>query len=113
MKILTIDVADQATVNQRFKSAMQGQVEGAHVSFPSLELFHKLMTPRRLRLIESIQQMGPVRLRELARRLDRDAGNLVRDLKPLREWGVVEDTDDGLIVPFDEVRLQLVIGKAA
>ena len=113
MKTLTIDVASREQVNTRFEEAMTGKVTGERLSFPTLELFYKLMNPRRLQLIKAIQSWGPVGIRELARRLERDPGNLVRDLKPLKEWGIVEDTGQGLMIPYDEIRLELVIGKVA
>ncbi len=113
MKALTIDVATREQMNERFEEAMNGKATGDHLTFPSLEMFYKLMNPRRLQIIEAIQEWGPIGTRELARRMARDAGNLTRDLKLLRDWGIVEDSDHGLTIPYDEIRLELVIGKAA
>ena len=113
MKVLTTDVANREQVNERFEQAMTGESYGDRLTFPSIELLHKLLNPRRLRILESIQEWGPIGTRELARRLGQDPGNLVRDLKPLREWGIVEDAGNGLNIPYDEIRLEVVIGKAA
>ncbi len=113
MKVLTIDVASREQVNERFEQAASGNPQGDHLTFPSLELLHKLLNPRRIRILQAIQEWGPIGTRELARRLEQDPGNLVRDLKPLREWGIVEDTERGLNIPYDEIRLEVVIGRAA
>jgi len=43
--------------------------------------------------------------------LDVDAGNLYRDVKQLKDFGLVEESVDGLFVPYDEIRLELLIIK--
>lgn len=113
MTDLIIDVADQETVNARMLAAFDGKPQGEYVSFPTIERFHKVMTPRRFAIIERLQQIGPIGLRGLARDMNIDPGNLQRDLKPLREFGIVEDAGEGLMVPYDRVRVEIVMGKVA
>ena len=113
MKVLTIDVASREQINERFARALDGRPQGDWLTFPSLEQLHKLLNPRRIRLLEAIQKWGPIGVRELARRLELDPGNVARDLKPLREWGIVKETRRGLKVPYDQIRLEVVIGEAA
>lgn len=111
MKTLIIEVADRKTANDRFKSAMTGHYQVDYVSFNSIELMHKIMTPRRLEILGRLQTR-PVGLRALARELNVDPGNLQRDVKLLKEYGIVQDTKAGLSVPYDKIRLEVVL-KAA
>jgi len=113
MKILTIEVADRKIANKRFLSAAKGKRQGEFLSFPDLDLLHKVLTPKRMHILQELQRIGPIRLREFARTLDVDAGNLQRDMKQLRDFGLVEDSGDGLFVPYDEIRLELVIKRVA
>ncbi len=113
MKILTIEVADRKMANKRFLSATRGKRQGEFLSFSDLEILHKVLTPRRLRILQEMQRMGPIGLRAFARALDVDAGNLYRDVKQLKDLGLVEESVDGLFVPYDEIRLELVIKRVA
>jgi predicted transcriptional regulator len=113
MKRLTIEVAGRKTANKRFLSAAAGELQGEFLSFPDLELLHKVLTPKRVRILQKLQQIGPIGLRALARALDVDAGNLQRDLKQLKDFGLVGEADEGLFVPYDEIRLELVIKRVA
>lgn len=106
-------MSDRAAANRRFLWAMAGKRQGEFLSFPSMELLHKVLTPRRVRILEALQRVGPIGLRALARTLGMDAGNLARDLKPLKEFGLVVETEQGLVVPYDEIRLEVVIRKVA
>lgn len=114
MKTLTIEVADRKAANKRFLSAAKkGRRQGEFLSFPDLELLHKVLTPKRMRILQELQQIGPIGLRALARTLDMDAGNLQRDVKQLKDFGLVEASEDGFLVPYDEIRLELVIKRVA
>lgn len=113
MKTLTIEIADRKTANKRFLSAASGSRQGEFLSFPDVELLHKVLTPKRVRILQELQRIGPIGLRALARTLDVDAGNLQRDIKQLKEFGLVEEADEGLFVPYDEIRLELVIKRVA
>ena len=42
-------------------------------------------------------------LRELARQIGVDAGNLQRDLKPLKDFGIVVEKDNQLTVPYEQM----------
>ena len=113
MKTLTIEIADRKTANKRFLSAAKGRRQGEFLSFPDLELLHKVLTPKRVRILQELQRIGPTGLRALARTLDVDAGNLQRDVKQLKDFGLVEESDNGLFVPYDEIRLEVVIKRVA
>ncbi len=113
MNTLTIQISDRETAGRRFKAAMAGQPQGEFLSFASLDLLHKVLNPRRWRILQYLQKYGPMRLRALARELAMDAGNLQKDVKVLKEYGLIEETGEGLTVPYDEIRMEVVIRKVA
>ena len=113
MKTLTIEIADRKTANKRFLSAAKGRRQGEFLSFPDIELLHKVLTPKRMRILQKLQRIGPIGLRALARALELDAGNLQRDVKQLQNFGLVKESEDGLFVPYDEIRLEVVIKRVA
>ena len=92
---------------------MKGKHQGEFLTFPSFELLQKTMTAKRWSILKALQEGGPRGVRPLARELGFDPGNLQRDLAPLKEHGLVIDTDEGLAVPYDEIRLEIVVGKVA
>lgn len=94
MSILTIEVADRDTANRRFQRAMTGERQGEFLSFPSLELLHKVLNPRRWKILQYLQEQGPIGLRAMARELGMDAGNLQRDVKVLKEYGLIVDSEE-------------------
>lgn len=56
---------------------------------------------------------GEMRLRELARRLERDVKSVHRDVHALLETGLLEKTESGKIVcPFDKVRVDFTLAQA-
>ena len=113
MTILTIEVAGREAANRRFTAAMAGQPQGAFLSFETPALLFQVLTARRWDILQRLQQRGPLGLRALARDLGVDAGNLTRDIKPLKAWGLVEDGPDGLVVPYDEIRMAVALKRAA
>lgn len=99
MKKLIIEVADRNTVNERFANAAAGKAQGEYLTFESVEIMHKVLNPKRWKILKELQKqhMG---LRELARQIEVNAGNLQRDLKPLKDFGIVVEQDNQLTVPY-------------
>jgi len=113
MTTITIEVADRDTTNRRFTAAMKGQAQGEFLSFDSPTLLFQVLNARRWTILDHLQKQGPLRLRALARELGMDAGNLARDIKPLKSYGLIEDSADGLRVPYDAIEVRLALGRAA
>jgi predicted transcriptional regulator len=87
----------------------------AIVGFASQELLWKALTPKRFEILDAMVGKGPMAIRELARRLDRDVKAVHADVHVLLERKIVGKTDGGQIeLPFDEVRLEVAMrGRAA
>ena len=113
MTTITIEVADRDTTNRRFVAAMKGQAQGEFLSFDSPALLFQVLNVRRWTILEHLQEHGPMGLRALARKMGMDAGNLTRDIKPLKAYGLVVDSAEGLRVPYDAIEVHLAMGRAA
>jgi len=91
----------------------EGRKRGARISFATPELLFQLMTAKRWELIRAMTGAGPLSIRELARRVDRDVKGVHGDVHALRNAGVRQKTEDGLIVfPFDAIRVDIVLHAA-
>lgn len=66
-----------------------------NVQILSLEEADELLTPKRQELIEALGQADYESVRGLARELDRDKGQVSRDLATLAEHGIVTFETDG------------------
>jgi len=113
MTTLIIDVAGRDAANQRFKQALNGQPQGEFLSFDSPAQLFQVLNARRWAVLEHVQEHGPLGLRALARAMAVDAGNLARDIKPLKTCGLVVDGPEGLRVPYDAIELRLELGHRA
>ena len=91
----------------------EGRKRGARISFATPELLFQLMTAKRWELIRAMTGAGPLSIRELARRVGRDVKGVHGDVHALRNAGVLQKTEDGLIVfPFDAIRVDIMLHAA-
>ena len=73
----------------------------------------KVMTANRWEIIRAMAGAGPMALRELARRLDRDVKSVHGDVQALLKTGVLQKNDGGKIVfPYDAVHVDFVVRAA-
>jgi predicted transcriptional regulator len=110
---VTIGVSSAEEVQARAARAFSGQPQGAFISFPSVELLWKLITPRRWDILRLMAGTGPMSIREAARRVGRDVKSVHGDVQALLKAGVLDRADDGRIVfPYDEVHVDFVLRAA-
>jgi predicted transcriptional regulator len=114
MKTVRIGVASRAEISARFKAAFQGERQGSHISFPSLEAMHRVLTPNRWRMLQTMMASGPVGTSELARKLDRDVKSVHVDVQALLNAGVIDRNAEGdkTEFPYDAVHVDFTV-KAA
>jgi len=60
------------------------------LSFPDLSWLSKILSPERLRIIQTIRDQKPESLYQLAKLLGRAAANVQKDVHALAEYGIVE-----------------------
>lgn len=119
-RTLTITLsADWRAGLNRAAAAMQrgldsGDYRGEVLNFEAPgDLFGQL-TERRWKLVRLLQQAGePLGVREVARRADRGVRRVHDDLMGLLDLGLIERTEDGLLVcPFSDIHVDMHIRAA-
>jgi predicted transcriptional regulator len=113
MKTVTLQVAKREEVKRRARDAFEGKRQGARISFATPELLFRLLTAKRWEMIRALAGAGPVTIREVARRLNRDVKAVHGDVHALLNAGVIQKTADGCIVfPFDVIRVNVMLRAA-
>jgi len=93
--------------------AFQGKEQGAFISFATAELLWKVITPKRWEVLRAMTGAGPVAIREVARRVERDVKSVHGDIQALLRAGVLDRAADGRIVfPYDEIHVDFVLSAA-
>jgi len=114
MNIVTIEVASLDKTRKRLRSAFDAKPQGNFISFPSPEALWKTFTPKRWEVIREMTGAGPMAIRELARRLDRDVRAVHSDVHALLNCGILDKTADGKIeFPYDAVHVDFTITNVA
>ena len=113
MKTVHIGVASATDAKQRAKAAFKGTVQGEHISFASLDLMHRVLTPNRWGVLKAMMGRGEMGVRELARTLERDVKSVHTDITALVEAGVIERKESGAVsFPYDAVRVDFYVQAA-
>jgi predicted transcriptional regulator len=113
MKTVTLQVATFEEVKRRAEDAFRGKKQGVRISFTTPELLFRLMTAKRWELIRSMVGAGPLTIREVARRVDRDVKAVHGDVHALLKAGILQKTDGGPIVfPFEAIRVDVMLRGA-
>lgn len=112
MKILTLDVADHKAVFARAREAAKGKPQGARISFATPELLFRLLTTKRWEIVRAMIGAGPLSIRETARRVNRDVKAVHGDVHALLNAGILRKTDDGIVFPFDAIRVDVMLRAA-
>ena len=115
MNTVTLSVASREAATRRFLAACETEhpPQGAHITFESPDLLFKTLTQLRWNLIKTITGAGPLSIREIARRVNRDVKAVHRDVHALLDAGVLERSAEGAIVfPYDAVHVDFMLRAA-
>jgi predicted transcriptional regulator len=114
MNTVTIGVASFDDVKARTAAAFRGEKQGAHLSFASVDLLWRVLTPNRWDIIRAMTGRGPMSLRAVAKLIGRDVKNTHADVHALLDASIVQKTDDGKVLfAYDAVHVDFTINKAA
>ena len=96
-----------------WQRAEQGDLKEAevHLNFEDLSMLLAILTPRRLEILKTLHQEGPLSVRALATTTERNYKNVHADTRALEEASLLARTDAGTLeVPWDiiDVHLSLV-----
>jgi predicted transcriptional regulator len=115
VKTVILDVRDPEDAMQDFVDVWKsGKArKEARISFAMPELLWKVLTAKRWQLLKALCGVGPVTVREAARRVNRDIKAVHNDLTALRKSGVIDRTESGQVeFPYETVKVEFML-KAA
>jgi len=113
MKTITFGVSTIEDLEAEARAAFRGDRQGEHITFESAESLLAALTAPRRAILTTMAGAGPMSIRELGRRLDRDVKRLHEDVTALLQLSVLQRTEDGKIeFPYDAVRVEFTL-KAA
>jgi predicted transcriptional regulator len=115
VKTVTLDVRAPGDAMEDFVRAWKtGRPEkSARMSFATPELLWKVLTAKRWELLKAMCGVGPMSIREAARRVGRDVKAVHSDITALLNAGVLDRVEDGRIVfPFDAVKVEFLLQAA-
>jgi len=75
-----------------------------HLNFESFPMLLSVLTPRRLELMKALRQQGLLSIRALSKQLKRNYKNVHTDVISLEGVGLVQRSEEGLLlVPWDVI----------
>ena len=115
MKTVTLEVRSPNNSMAGFVNAWKtGRAEkSARIAFASPELLWQVLTAKRWQLLKALCGIGPVSIREAARRVGRDVKAVHGDVTALLNAGVLDRTEGGRIIfPFEAVKVEFMLQAA-
>ncbi|MCL2716324.1 MAG: transcriptional regulator [Alphaproteobacteria bacterium] len=109
-----IGVSSTENVKARTKAAFKGKAQGERISFASVDMMHRVLTPNRWGVLRALMgHDGMMSVRELARILDRDVKGVHNDIVALALAGIIEHNADGSVAfPYDAVHVEFTVEAA-
>lgn len=87
--------------------------KAARISFASPELLWKVLTAKRWELLKALCGVGPVTVREAAKKVNRDIKAVHSDLTALRLAGIIDRTESGQVeFPYDTIKVEFMLEAA-
>ena len=113
MNTVTIGVSSIDGTKERMSRAFRGEEQGAFIGFANLEVLWKVLTPKRWDIVRAMAGTGPLAIRAVARRVDRDVKSVHGDMHALLKAGVLDRADDGrMVFSYDEIHVDFVVRAA-
>ena len=113
MRTVTLEVSSRQEANKRVLRAFEGEPQGEFISFETPALLFKVLTQKRWEILSALTGVGPITLREAARRVGRDVKAVHGDIHALLDAGLLQKTAKGQIeFPFDAVHVDFMINAA-
>jgi len=113
-KHIHIGVEESSAGYERFIDAWNKASKGkitqpeVHLNFEDLSMLLAVLTPRRMALLKALRQSGPLSIRALSQRVERDYKNVHSDCKALENVDLITRTDEGqLQAPWDVIDAHL------
>jgi predicted transcriptional regulator len=109
MNTVTLGVSSIDDVKERLAAAFRDEPQGQRISFASVDLLWKVISPKRWDIIRAMTGQGPLAIREVARRLGRDVKGVHGDMLALINAGVLDRAENGVVFPYDAVHVDFML----
>ena len=109
LRTVTLGISNLRGVKERARAAFSGKRQGSRIDFASRELLMSVLTDKRWDIIEAMTGAGPISIREVARRVDRDVKAVHGDITALVKTGVLQRSDSGVVFPYDRVHVEFTL----
>ena len=111
MKTLSVRIESFESFGNSVRAAFKSNVPktSAGLSFPTYELMHQVLAPKRLDIIRAMAGQGPLGYREVARRVGRDYKGVHSDITALIKAGVIDRQKDGVVFPYETIHFEFDI----
>lgn len=114
MTTVTLSVASRDDVTQRALAAFDGEPQGAHISFFSVDMLWQTTSKKRWELLRVMTGQEAMSIREAARRVGRDVKTVHGDVRVLLDAGILDRNEDGQVVfPYDAVHVDFTLTAVA
>lgn len=108
-----LSVGSRDGTTARTLAAFRGEAQCVRISFASVELLWKALTPRRWAILRAMAGQGGLSIREIARRVGRGVKAVHGDVHALIEAGLLDRDVTRLVAsPFDAVRVDFTLAAA-
>ena len=111
-QVVTLSVVSRDEVSERMRRALGGERQGAFISFASVELLWRIITPKRLDVLRALAGAETLSIREVARRVGRDVKAVHGDVRGLVDAGLVEAGPSGVRFGYDAVHVDFTLDAA-
>lgn len=113
IKIQSESESQQASAQRFIDAWKQGKYSGEYLTFTSPARFFEVINARRWELVTTLQKLGETSIRQLARQVGRDVRRVHDDVKVLIEYDIVEQSKNGVSVPYAEIHADFTLKAEA
>jgi len=110
--IISVGSLDEA--RNRLAAAFRGEAQEPRITFPTLDLMWRTLTPRRQELLQAMAGKGPMSIRAVARLIHRDVKAVYGDVQALLLAGILRpDEAGGVVFPYDALHVDYELPAVA
>jgi predicted transcriptional regulator len=115
MRTVILGVETQSDLTRRILATAHGQRKAGddRISFENVSDLWRVLAPKRMEIVRVMSGAGPLTIREVARRVDRDFKGVHSDVTLLLGAGILDRTEcGGVEFPYDRVHVEFDIMAA-
>lgn len=98
---------------ERIEKGLPVEPQDTELNFTDAANLLSTLSEKRMELLMFLHEHGPLNIRQLAKKLERDYSNVHTDVKLLLKLGLLAtDKERGVFVPWDELAIELPLGTS-